>query len=76
VQLLSRPENTAHQTVRNHEVMADGDAVHGWPPRFNQSGACDRRDACGAATRCGIKSGKVENALSPPGERGIVTAEF
>jgi hypothetical protein len=31
VQLLSRPENSAYQTVRNHEVMADGDAVHSWP---------------------------------------------
>jgi hypothetical protein len=60
--------------VRNHEVMADGDAVdavHGWPPAAQSYRAFDRRRPRRGRT-CGIKSGKVENALSPPGERGIV----
>jgi hypothetical protein len=32
VQLLRWTKNGAHETVRNHEMMADGDAVHGWTP--------------------------------------------
>src|ERR1700730_2971835 len=65
---------TQPQTVRNHEVMADGDAVdavHGWPSAAQSYRAFDRRRPRRGRT-CGIKSGKVENALSPPGERGIV----
>src|SRR5207248_1150578 len=65
---------TQPQTVRNHEVMADGgavDAVHGWPPAAQSCRAFDRGRPRRGRT-CGIKSGKVENALSPPGDRGIV----
>src|SRR5260370_7253481 len=54
--------------------MADGDAVdavHGCPPAAQSYRAFDRRRPRRGRT-CGIKSGKVENALSPPGERGIV----
>ena len=54
--------------------MADGDAVdavHGWLPAAQSYRAFDRRHPRRGRT-CGIKSGKVENALSPPGERGIV----
>jgi hypothetical protein len=74
VQLLSRPENSAHQTVRNHEVMLTV-MLYIARPRGSIMPERVTVDACGAAARCGIKSGKVENALLPP-ERGIVTAEF
>ena len=36
VQLLCRPEDSTDQAVRDHEVMAHRDAVHGCPP-FVQS---------------------------------------
>jgi len=36
-------------------------------PRFDQR---VREDGRGAAAICAIKTGKVENALSPPGARG------
>jgi hypothetical protein len=26
----------------NHEVVADGDAEHGWPTRLNDTGVCDK----------------------------------
>jgi hypothetical protein len=67
VQLLSRPENSAHQTVRNHEVMADGDAVHGSP----HGSIIPERvavDACGAAARCGSKLDKVGNGFAARNE--------